>query len=389
MSNKIKIKCRDRRGFITVEEIFGRNLNIGDYILFSVNFMYNTEYKAPVCVITEEGLCWYNSALASYTIINELFNDENYLYVYKLNPEKNELGLINNSSNIVIPSLINNVTDIWQRKLNAGDLLLYYLDEYIKNAVYLVCIAEEEAFNGYYKINLFENYYIIDNPTSEELDIKRKLYINYNRFMQQKIEILALGKRRGDYFIHSDFRNNTCFYLGKSDVFVDKDMYLCFDNNFTCFDTSIFDILEKYGLDYDNFLNYLKEEEAYYNISIELYDSNTTEIIKEKDFIGHVDIKLTNDEIFDTAIEIYNENVKSINLIMQAEYSNLEMLNKAQLKLSTAISNKYKREILKLTKRFNGSYEDYRKYISSINKRKGKELFYYSKCLRTKEVKLR
>lgn len=372
MDSTIKVKFR--RGQIELIERFGRELNIGDYILIATCFLDNNILNVPVCVLKETGLCWYDKATESYIEAEDGFyiDEGDSIYVYKMNPGEKELELINNANkrNNNLKKSDEKKLDIFSRNNYAGALALCCIDENIKYAEYAIFVSYEEVFNGYYRNYIYEDYYIISEPAFDELEIRSHLNRKFNKYMQQKIIYNIFGKKRGDYFLDISSTSGIYIYLGKSPIFADREMYLCFEYNYFCLGDTLFEILENDGLGYI-LLNYLKERDLDYVLVVNM--TMQSSVIDKMNFNGHIGVTLTDNELLEYMEKVYTERIGEIEKIRETGYKSKIVLEKAYFNLCAFTECKYKRMILRMTRKFKGDIDDYNSSCKSILKRCEKE----------------
>lgn len=139
-------------------------------------------------------------------------------------------------------------------------------------------------------------YYIISEPTREELNIKGKLISRYGKRMPLRLRCISSGLKRGDYF--QNFDDTMYMYLGHPEASKDISIYLKFNFHFKDKVAERIDKVEAEGLYYNNFLKYLNSEISLYSLVLE-ENFDTSKIFNGlgREYVGHIDIKISNKEI--------------------------------------------------------------------------------------------
>ena len=389
MSERILFKHKNYG--LNIIEVFGREIQIGDIVIFSPNFAFyfdnNYVYKrAPLCRITEKGLCWHDDLTDEYTVIFEnidkLFEsdteDDSYeiieIFVYKVNVGQIEKDFLKNSSDYYtyydVTSLEDNQgldeKDVLLRKAKAGDFVLVSLNNDMSIASYMLFTASNMLYNGYYQCDFMRiTYYIITEPTEDELKIKRDLILRYNQYMYYKLNCVVNGLRRGDYF--SAYNGTMQIYLGHTKKGLN--IYLCFAFYFADKIAGVLDKVKEEGLDSNNFLNYINSVVKAYEVILKP-DFETSRMIDEMyfgtEYAGHIEIKVANQEIFDALYKGFDELIERGKFFEIKQYDDLDKLNEDKDIILEKSYAKYQKQALKLIEKFDGDFESYKEQMESL-----------------------
>lgn len=174
-------------------DIFGRELKPGDYALYGLNLIYHDGkedaryiYEAPLFQVEDrEATCDKPHPQKIYG---------RYQYVYKIcNPSEFERKVLEHKCILNdfydLPDKKVFEEDIFLRKSHPGDFVLYkkytFLDLPRCAPAYGILVSNSEAFTGSEVIDVY-GYYIIENPSEEEVEIKEKLMTEYKDFIQKR-----------------------------------------------------------------------------------------------------------------------------------------------------------------------------------------------------------
>lgn len=368
-----ELHCRNKNTTIIIKEAFEEDIKIGDAVIMHPmdrNFLSSCSEaykKAPICIIQETGLCWYDKDTNTYENVYEGLHKIT-VYVYKINTGAEEKKLLSLSSDLC--RYFNNdlleiiyrgpYIDILSRRPEPGDLILGFGDYDLKDSFYMLYINDFLLYGGYFIIDGVNPYfYIIKNPNERELEIKRHLTRKYNKIMQLGANVRRNGLSRGDYF----FGNSRYYiYLGDTDEIKGISLYLKIIYCSAIQMDKLIDDIEKNGVNYDNLLNYVSSNEIYYSIELEKKCNVTLK------YGGHIDINISNKEIFNIFNRVYDDILDKNKCNTNKHYNSLEELKIDYDKLLMQLSADINKKKLKFTEEFNGDYECYKKQINSCIK---------------------
>lgn len=174
-------------------DIFGRELKPGDYALYGLNLLYRGGkedarylYEAPLFQIEDK------EKADDKPHPDKVYG--RFYYVYKIcNSSEFERKVLENKCILNdfydLPDKKVFEEDIFLRKSHPGDFVLYkkytFLDLPRCAPAYGILVSNSEAFTGSEVIDVY-GYYIIENPSEEEAEIKEKLMTEYKDFIQKR-----------------------------------------------------------------------------------------------------------------------------------------------------------------------------------------------------------
>lgn len=193
-------------------DIFGRPLNTGDFVLFSLypdNFYDEVldEFHNRVCVYQiVDNNCGLRDRFGEAVEASEylelpIFMKEG-IYVYKMELGDIEKEVLKESCDITAycekVNLSSNLYELFNRDGSSGDLVVY-IDNHgvhhsLKDAKYGILVGDSEIYNGeQVEVSFF--YYIISKMTDEEVKRREKLMFDY---MKHSIERIKRGEVKAD-----------------------------------------------------------------------------------------------------------------------------------------------------------------------------------------------
>jgi len=248
---------------IKIIEVFGKEINIGDYVLFYLRMFTKEDNPIiPIGIIKSDGI--YTCDKHNSYNINEFgFGVVTCVYVYKipLGEFEKEAIRCNCDYDLYLNSNRDKLSysgdlcwfasknDLLLRKNDVSDLVLFSKSGELSEAQYNIVVGEYELFNGRIVQKCYiDYYYIITNPTEEEKKIKERLIQQYKKIVYNSIHEKNHKPKIGDLLYY----NNTYYmYLG---YVADYDMEM--ELNFRCA-YNFQSILDK-GLCLESILEYWK-----------------------------------------------------------------------------------------------------------------------------------
>lgn len=219
-------------------EITGRSISKGDIVLFSLrpvninSLQASQEVYAPIAIIDEDGLFYKSPYGFGKICVVTCLDSIEKIYVYKLEPTDLVQHYICNGCvyNACAPREklkrtffgSYELSEVFLRDVKSGDLVLRSLNNKgLANCEYAIVVGEKDTFNGY-TVKYGDNFYLIENPSEKEKEIKHCLEEQYMQIQHGQIALCSKEMKPGDLFTNGYL---AYLYLGKNPPYCDN-MYL-------------------------------------------------------------------------------------------------------------------------------------------------------------------